>query len=112
MVGNQSMQKTSSANLIVVFNELEKLSLTPELEKIQAHIKAAQVQVNEIHHPALSYSTVSTRSRHSRHNRGSQHQGSERPRHQASGPYLYLGPKGNYEAYPDRGRRPPRLPID
>ena len=48
MVGNQPVQKTSSANLVVIFNELEMLPLTPELEKIQVHIKAAQVQVNEI----------------------------------------------------------------
>jgi hypothetical protein len=34
MVGNQPMQKTPSANLAIVFNELEKLPLTLEIEKI------------------------------------------------------------------------------
>ena len=101
MVGNQMVQKTPSANLVVIFNELEKLPLTPEIEKIQAHIKAAQVQVNEIRHPALSYSTVLAHSHRSCDNRGSQHQGSECPRHQADGPYLYQHSRGNYEAYPD-----------
>ena len=82
MVGNQPVQKTPSTNLAIVFNELEKLPQTSEVEKIQAHVKAAQVQVNEIRHPAPSYSTTLARSRRprsSRHDRGSQHQGSERP---------------------------------
>jgi hypothetical protein len=34
MVGNQSVKKTSRANLAVIFNELEKLPPTPKLKKI------------------------------------------------------------------------------
>jgi len=47
MVGNQPVYQTPSANLAVAFNELAKLPHTPEVEKVQAHIIAAQVQVNE-----------------------------------------------------------------
>ena len=35
--------------------------------------------------------------RGSRHDGGSHHQGSERPRYQACGPYVYRGSRGNYE---------------
>ena len=73
MVGNHTVQQTPSANLAIVFNELEKLPWTPEVEKITAHIKAAQVQVNEIRRPAPSYLTASARTRRScssRHDRG------------------------------------------
>jgi hypothetical protein len=74
MVGNQPVQQTPSANLAVVFNELEKLPWTLEVKKTIAHVKAPQVQVNEIWHPAPSYLTVSALSCHScssRHDKGS-----------------------------------------
>ena len=47
MVGNQPVYQTPSANLAIAFNELDKLPHTPEVEKVQAHIIAVQVQVNE-----------------------------------------------------------------
>jgi hypothetical protein len=74
MVDNQPVQQTPSANLTVVFNELEKLPWTLEVKKIIAHIKAAQVQVNKIWHTTPSYLTMSTHSCHSRssrHDKGS-----------------------------------------
>ena len=43
MVGNQPVQKTPSANITIIFNDLEKLPQTPEVEKIQAHAIVAQV---------------------------------------------------------------------
>jgi hypothetical protein len=46
MVGDQLVQQAPSANLTVAFNELEKLPQTLEVEKVRAHIIAAQVQVN------------------------------------------------------------------
>jgi hypothetical protein len=86
MVGNQPVQKTPSASLTIIFNELEKLPLTPEIKKIQAHIKV---------------SACSRRSRSSRHDKASQHQGPERPRYQAGSPCVYEGPRGNYEGHLD-----------
>ena len=47
MVGDQPVYQTLSANLAITFNKLNKLSHTPEVEKVRAHIIAAQVQVNE-----------------------------------------------------------------
>ena len=47
MVGDQPVHQTPSTNLVVAFNELEKLPQTPEVEKVQAHIIAAQIHVNE-----------------------------------------------------------------
>ena len=48
MVGNQPVLQTPSANLTLAFTEVARLPLTPEVEKIIVHLKAAQVQVNEI----------------------------------------------------------------
>jgi len=47
MVGDQSVYQTPSANLAIAFNELDKLPHTPEVKKVQAHIIAAKVQVND-----------------------------------------------------------------
>ena len=47
MVGNQLVYQTPSANLAIAFNELDKLRHTPDVEKVHAHIIAAQVQGNE-----------------------------------------------------------------
>ena len=47
MVGDQPIYQTQSTNLANAFNELDKLSHTPEVEKVCAHIIATQVQVNE-----------------------------------------------------------------
>ena len=47
MVGDQLVYQTQSANLAIAFNELDKLIHTLEVEKVRAHIIAAQVQVNE-----------------------------------------------------------------
>ena len=46
-VGNQPVYQTLSTNLAVAFNKLDKLPHTLEVEKVRAHIIAAQVQVNE-----------------------------------------------------------------
>ena len=43
MVGDQPVYQTPSANLAVAFNELDKLHHTSEVEKVRAHIIAAQV---------------------------------------------------------------------
>ena len=43
MVGDQPVYQTPSANLAVAFNELDKLPHTPKVEKVRAHIIAAQV---------------------------------------------------------------------
>ena len=48
MVDNQQVEQTPSANLAVATHELARLSLTPEVFKIQALLKAALVQVNDI----------------------------------------------------------------
>ena len=47
MVGDQRVYQTPNANLVVAFNELDKLPHTLEVEKVRAHIIAVQVQVNE-----------------------------------------------------------------
>ena len=47
MVGDQPVYQTPSANLAISFNELNKLPHTPKVEKVRAHIIAAQIQVNE-----------------------------------------------------------------
>ena len=41
MVGDQPVYQTPSTNLAIAFNEIDKLPLTPEVEKVQAHIIAA-----------------------------------------------------------------------
>ena len=43
MVGDQPVYQTPSANLIVTFNELNKLPHTLEVNKVHVHIIAAQV---------------------------------------------------------------------
>jgi hypothetical protein len=48
MVRDQLVHHTSSANLVVALNELEKLGQSLEVEKSRAHDLAVQVQVNEI----------------------------------------------------------------
>jgi len=63
MVDNQQVEQTPSANLAVATHESAWLPPMPEVLKTQALLKAAQVQVNDIWNPALSYSTVTTRSR-------------------------------------------------
>lgn len=80
MVGDQLVYQTPSSNLAVAFNELKKLAQTPEVEKVRAHIIAAQVQVNEFQNDAPSYSTALARSRHSHCDRGGQHRNPEGPR--------------------------------
>ena len=47
MVGNQLVYQTPNANLAIAFNDLDKLPHTVEVEKVRAHIIAAQVLVNE-----------------------------------------------------------------
>ena len=66
MVGNLPVYQTPSANLAIAFNELDKLPHTPEVEKVRAHIIAAQVQVNEFWNDAPSYSTTSAHCHRSR----------------------------------------------
>ena len=76
MVDNQQVEQTPSANLAVATHELARLPPMPEVLKIQALLKAAQVQVNDIRNPAPSYSTATARSRnpHSfRHDGGSRY---------------------------------------
>ena len=48
MVDNQQVEQTPSANLAVAIHELAQLPPMPEVLKIQALLKAAQVQVNNI----------------------------------------------------------------
>ena len=57
------MEQTSSANLVVATRELALLPPMLEVLKIQALLKAAQVQVNNIRNPAPSYSTATACSR-------------------------------------------------
>lgn len=47
MCGNQLVHKIPSTNLAVAMNELEKLPPSPAIKVIEAHLKAATVQVNE-----------------------------------------------------------------
>ena len=69
MVDNQQVEQTPSANLAVATHELARLPPTPEVLKIQALLRAAQVQVNDIRNLALSFSTASARSRNPRGSR-------------------------------------------
>ena len=69
MVDNQLVEQTSSVNLAMATNELGRLPQTLEVAKIQALLKAAQVQVNDIRNPAPSFSTASARSCHPRGSR-------------------------------------------
>ena len=48
MVDNQGVEQMPSANLAVATHELARLPQTPEIFKIQALLKAAQAQVNDI----------------------------------------------------------------
>ena len=48
MVDNQQVEQTSSANLAMATHELAILPQTPEILKIQALLKAAEAQVNNI----------------------------------------------------------------
>ena len=41
IVGDQPIYQTPSTNLVVAFNELNKLPHTPEVEMVRAHIIAA-----------------------------------------------------------------------
>ena len=79
MVGDQQVYQTPSANLAIAFNELDKLPHTLEVEKVRAHIIAAQVQVNKFQNDAPSYSTTSTHSRRSHRDGGGQHHGADGP---------------------------------
>ena len=79
MVSDQPVYQTPSANLAIAFNELDKLIHTLEVEKVRAHIIAAQVQVNEFWNDAPSYSTMSAHSHRSHHDGGDQHHGVEGP---------------------------------
>ena len=75
VVDNQQVEQTPSANLAIATNELARLPPTPKVLKIQALLKAAQVQVNDIRNPVPSFSTMSARSRNPR---GSHHGGGSR----------------------------------
>ena len=48
MVDNQRVEQTPSANLVVATHELARLPQTLEILKIQALLKVAQAQVNDI----------------------------------------------------------------
>ena len=63
MVDNQQVEQTPSANPAVATHELARFPPTPEVLNIQALLKAAQVQVNDIWNPVSSFSTTSARSR-------------------------------------------------
>ena len=43
MVGDQLVYQTTSANLTIAFNKLDKLPHTLEVEKVHAHIIATQI---------------------------------------------------------------------
>jgi len=75
MVDNQQVEQTPSANLAVATHELARLPPTLEVLKIQALLKATQVQVNDIQNPVPSFSTALARSRNPR---GSRHEGGSR----------------------------------
>ena len=62
MVDNQQVEQTPSTNLAVATHELARLPPMPEVLKIQALLKAAQVHVNNIRNPAPSFLTATTRS--------------------------------------------------
>ena len=59
MVGDQPVYQTPSTNLAIALKELNTLPHTLEVEKVRAHIIAAQVQVNEFWNDAPSYSNKS-----------------------------------------------------
>jgi len=80
MVGDQLVYQTPSINLAIAFNELDKLPHTLEVKKVQAHIIAAQVQVNEFWNDAPSYSTMLAHSHRSHRDGGGQHLDVEGPR--------------------------------
>ena len=63
MVDNQQVEQTPSANLAVATHDLARLPPMLEVLKIQALLKAAQVQVNDIQNLAPSYSIATARSR-------------------------------------------------
>jgi hypothetical protein len=81
MVRDQLVHQTPSTNLAVAFNELEKLSQSPEVEKIRAHIMVAQVQVNEIRNPLPSHSSTLVHNHRSHRDGGGQHRDNECPQH-------------------------------
>jgi hypothetical protein len=58
MCDNQQVFKTSSANIVVAMNELNKLLESSALDAVKAYLKAAIVQVNERRTPAPSTSTT------------------------------------------------------
>lgn len=58
-IGNQDIEQTPSANLAVAAHELGKLQQTPEIIKVRALLRAAQVQVNELrNNQAPTHSTA------------------------------------------------------
>ena len=94
MVDNQQVEQTPSASLAMATHELARLPPTLEVLKIQALLKAAQVQVNNIQNLALSFSTAFARSRNprgSRHNGGSPYN---------SGQIVQGGSRGNVAINP------------
>ena len=66
MVDNQQVEQTPSTNLAVATHELARLPPMLEVLQIQAQLKVAQVQVNNIQNLAPSYSTATARSRNPR----------------------------------------------
>lgn len=109
LVGNQKVHKTPSANIFMALNEIARMPASPALQFIEAHLKAATIQINDIRIVAPAQLAASSHSRCSRssHRDQSQLQGSEHWQIQQHGPYLYGGTEGNYEAYPDRAGCPP-----
>ncbi|XP_066364291.1 uncharacterized protein [Miscanthus floridulus] len=96
-VDNQQVEQTPSANLAVATNELGRLPQTLEVVKIQALLKAAQVQVSDIQNPA-PFLTASARSRHPRGSRqdgGSHYHSSELCCNQREGQLVQRGSRGN-----------------
>ena len=95
MVDNQQVEQTPSASLAMATHELARLPLTLEVLKIQALLKAAQVQVNNIQNLALSFSTAFARSRNPcsfRRDGGSRYH---------SGQIVQGGPRGNVAINPE-----------
>ena len=67
MVGNQEVEQTPGANLTVANHELDRLPQTPEVLKVRALLKAAQVQVNQLRNEqASSHSMASAHPSHRR----------------------------------------------
>ena len=89
MVDNQQVEQTPSANLAVATHELARLPPMPMVLRIQALLKAAQVQVNDIRNLALSYSTATACS----HNPHSFHRDGGSRYH--SGQIVQGGSRGN-----------------